>query len=598
MNPGFPFARLVLQIFLVGCLLVCAGGSSVTASGFVAQDSFMSLDEIRPGMKGKARSVFSGSRIEEFDVEILGVLRNWRPGGDIILARASGPQVDNVGIAAGMSGTPVYIDGRLIGAMAYTWPFSKEPIAGITPIKEMFELEVPGTRSGSTGPGRRDGTEPENLKVSAGTMKAIETPLLVSGFHPAVLLEMERETAGFNMVVAQTGGVGGPVETDTLVAGAAMAAQFVRGDGIVAAVGTVTHTQGARVLGFGHGLSLGGLVKIPMSTAYVHTILPSIAGSLKLASPVRMVGTITKEGLSGVVGEMGPVPPLIPLEVWTKTDREAQRTFHFEVMRNKLLTGMLVGWSASSAALTLSGSVGDMTIEVINEIQFTDEAGATHELKHTNVFFSTDPASAIAKAVSGPVGALIDNQFEEIDVRSIKCKLLVERTQRVASIEEVFVRPEEVMPGDSIRITVKLKPFRGEVFLRRFTLTVPPACEAGRARILVCSAPEMRTWEEQSTNRRLPATNLDQLISQIESSGRGNRLECVVSVQNEEAGIDGKPFPSPPSSFSNVLNSRSRSGVVTEAALGILDAAGLDTDYVIEGCRSVGLRIKHREVGR
>jgi hypothetical protein len=593
MQKRLLFRSLVMQVFLVPCLLVCALRPTIAA-----ETSFMSVDEIRPGMKGKARSVFSGSKIEEFDVEILGVLRNWRPGGDLILARASGSQVDYAGIAAGMSGTPVYIDGKLIGAMAYTWPFSKEPITGITPIKEMLALGALGIHSSSAGPGSRDELKLEDLNISPGTMKAIETPLLVSGFHPAVLRVIEQDTGGFNMVVAQTGGVGGIVESDTLIPGAAMAAQFVAGDGVVAAIGTVTHTEGVMVLGFGHGLSLGGLVKVPMSTAYVHAVLPSIAGSVKLASPLRMVGTITNEGLSGVAGEIGQVPVLIPVDVLVKTDREGQRVFHFDVMRNNLFTGMLVGWSAASAALTLSGSVGEMTIDGENEIELGDRRGVVHEVKYTNVFFTTDAASSISKTVAAPVEILLNNQFEEADIRRIRCTLLVKHEQRVASIEGIFVRPEEVAPGDSIQVTVRLKPFRGEAFSRQLTLTVPQMCNAERVRILACSAPEMRTWEEQSTNRRLPATSLEQLISQIQSSGRGNRLECAVSVESEEAGIDGKPFPSPPSSFFNVLTSSSRSGVVTETPLGILGRATLDTDYVIQGCRSVSLKLKHQEVGR
>jgi hypothetical protein len=593
MENGLLVIRLFRRVFLVGCLVVCA-----FATTFAAETSFMNLDEIHPGMKGKARSVFSGSKIEEFDVEILGVLHNWRPGGDLILVRASGPQVDYAGIAAGMSGTPVYINGKLIGAMAYTWPFSKEPITGVTPIKEMLELKAPGGHSGSAEPGSRDELGMGGLKISPGTMKAIDTPLLVSGFHPAVLHLMEQETGGFNMVVAQTGGAVEAAEGDTLIAGASMAAEFITGDGVVSAIGTVTLTQGSRVLGFGHGLSLGGLVKVPMSTAYVHAVLPSLAGSVKLASPLRMVGTITSEGLSGVEGEIGSVPPLIPVDVLVKTDREGERVFHFNVMKNDVLTGMLVGWSAASAALTLGGSVGEMTIDAESGIEVVDSRGAAHQVKYENVFFTTDPASSISKGVAAPLEVLLNNQFEEVDIRRISCTVFVKHEQRVASIEEVFVRPEEVMPGDSIRVTVKLKPFRGEAFLRQFALAVPQSCNAERVKVLVCSAPEMRAWEEQSTNRRLPATSLEQLISQIKSSGRGNRLECVVAVQSEEAGIDGRPFPSPPSSFSNVLSSSSRSGVFTETPLGIVGAATLNTDYVIQGCCSVSLKLKHQEVGR
>lgn len=593
MKKVHPARRPVILVLLVSCSLMCLLGSALAAA-----TAFMGLDEIRPGMKGKAKSVFSGSRVEEFDVEILGVLRNWRPGGDLILAKASGPQVDYAGIAAGMSGTPVYIDGKLIGAMAYTWAFSKEPITGITPIGEMLKLNTPGIGPGSGEPKSSGELKSEDSKMSAATMKPIETPLLVSGLHPGVLRVMELQAGAFNMVLAQTGGVGGMVESDTLVPGSAMAAQFVQGDGIVAAIGTVTYTEGRKVLGFGHGLSLGGQVEIPLSTAYVHTVLPSISGSVKLASPLRVVGTITNEDLSGVLGLIGAVPVLLPIEIRVKTDRKSQRVFHFDVMKNKFLTGTLVGWSAASAALTLGGSVGDMTIEMTNDIEFSDKHGHTHNLKYRDVFFTADAASTISKVVSAPVEILLDNQFEEVDIRGISCSLFVEHEPRVLSIEGISVRPEEVMPGDSIRVDVKLRPFRGESFYEQFTLAVPATCEAERARVLVCSAPEMRTWEEQSTNRRLPATNLEQLIAQIDSSGRGNRLECTVSVQDVESGISGTPFPSPPSSFSSVLGSSSRSGALTETQFEIIGSAALETKYAVQGCRSVSVKIKRQRAGR
>jgi hypothetical protein len=286
------------------------------------------------------------------------------------------------------------------------------------------------------------------------------------------------------------------------------------------------------------------------------------------------------------------------VDVLVKTDREGERVFHFKVARSEILTGALVGWSATSAALTLSGSVGEMTIDAESEIEVADGRGAAHQVNYRNVFFTTDPASSISKGMAAPVEVLLNNQFEEVDIRRISCTLFVKHEQRVASVEEVSVRPEEVTPGDSIRVTVKLKPFRGGAFLRRFAMIVPQSCSAERVKVLVCSAPEMRAWEEQSTNRRLPATGLEQLISQIESSGKGNRLECVVSVQSEEAGIDGRPFPSPPSSFSNVLSSSSRSGVLTETPLGIIGTAALNTDYVIQGCCSVTVKLRRQEVGR
>lgn len=409
---------------------------------------------------------------------------------------------------------------------------------------------------------------------------------------------MEQQIGSFNMVLAQTGSAGRDVAGDTILPGAAMAAQFVSGDGTVAAIGTVTALEGKKVLGFGHGLSLGGQVQIPLSTAYVHTVLASISGSVKLASPLRMVGTITNEGVSGVVGEIGSIPRLIPVDVSVGTGREDPRVFHFDIMKSKLLTSALVGWAAANAALTVSSSMGEMTIEAESDIQLSDEIGLLHDVRYRDVFFTTDPAGAISKIASAPVDVLMDNQFEEVDIKHVSFTLNVKEEPRVATVEEISVRPEEVAPGDSVSITVRLKPYRGEEFSRLLRLKIPATCEAERVGILVCSAPQMRSWEEQSTNRRLPATNLEQLMTQIDSSGRGNRLECVITEQEVESGIDGRAFPSPPGSFSNVLNDAGRSGALVQTRFGILDSAKLETDYAVIGCRAVGLDIKHQRVWR
>ena len=554
---------------------------------------YMSLDDIKPGMKGKARSVFSGSKIEEFDVEILGVLRNWRPGGDIILARASGPQVDFAGIPAGMSGSPVYVEGKLIGAMAYTWSFSKEPVTGITPIGEMLELEKGAIPSSESKPAQRKKSSVDESKFVAGTIEPIQTPVLVSGFHPAVLRVMEEEVGNWNMLLAQTGGAGKEAVGDTILPGAAMAAVLVSGDGTLAAIGTVTAVDGKKVIGFGHGLSLGGRLEIPLSTAYVHTVIASIAGSMKLASPLRTVGTIIDEGPAGVTAELGAQARLIPVQVSVRSGNNVARAFHFDVADNKLLTSSLVGWAASNAAMTQSAATGEMTIEAITQIVLSDSLGEQHEVKYSDVFFATDPAGAISRAVSAPVDVLIDNRFEPVHVKKIDCSLRIERVPQVVSIDEIAVRPEEVAPGDSVSVFVKLKPFRGSEFSRVMRLMIPVTCDAERVGILVCSAPQMRAWEEQATNRRLPPTSLGQMISQVESSGRGNRLECVISEQNLESGVDGRAFPSPPASFSNVLSDISRSGSLTQTRFGILDSAKLDTEYAVVGFKVVGLRIKH-----
>jgi len=557
--------------------------------------SVMGLDEVRVGMKGKARTVFSGSHIEEFDIEILGVLKNWRPKGNLILVRASGQQVEHTGIAAGMSGTPVYIDGKLVGAIAYAWPFSKEPIAGVTPIGEMLEQESAGGTMGSESESK---FRWEDSGETGGVLEEIDTPLLLSGFHPAVQRMIESELIRYNMTVAQTGSGNDEVTGLELVAGAPLAAQFVTGDATVSAIGTVTYAGEGRVLGFGHGLFYAGAVEIPMSAAYIHAVLPSLSGSVKLGSASEVVGTITRDGLSGVVGQIGVVPELIPVSVAVESDRVEAKEFNFRVMKHSLLTPSFVGWTVSSAALGVTGSTGDMTIEVDCEIELEGPGHGTRSLSYKDSFFSISPAAAIAQSLAAPLALVMQNQFERTDPVSITCRLSVEHSRKVAGVEEVYLSSQRVAAGDSVEVMVRLRPFRGQSHSERFVLHIPGTCQSERVEIRVCSAPEMRTWEVESTNRRLPPRELEQLISQISSSGRGNRLECVAFVEEREAGIQGKSFPSPPESFSSVVSTSGREGSVARSRIGVLDNAIIDTDYVIQGCRTVSLELDREKIRR
>ncbi|UCF78077.1 MAG: hypothetical protein JSW03_08175 [Candidatus Eiseniibacteriota bacterium] len=569
--------------WLTACLFLLAH-----ALASASEVDLMPVEEVRAGMTGKARTVFSGSMVEEFDVEILGVLENWRPGGDLILARAYGESVERTGIASGMSGTPVYIDGKLVGAIAYSWPFSKEPIAGVTPIGEMLaQGTLGGPDSGSIGDFGR-----VTSGASVGAMVQIETPLLVSGFHPAVQEMIENELQRYNMTVAQTGSAG---ESRTgklrLVPGAPLAAHFVTGDASASAIGTVTHVEGSKVLGFGHGLLQSGRAEIPMGTAYIHAVLPSLSSSLKLGSASDVVGTITMDGAAGVVGEVGAVPELVPVHVTVETDGLQTREFNFGIMRHSLLTPSLAGWSVASAALTGGGSVGEITVQVQYEIELEEPGSGTRRLSYGDVFFSGSPAAPIAQSLSEPLRGLLQNRFADVEVLRVACRVSVEHVRKVAEVDEIYVSPQVASPGDSVLVTVRMNPFRGKAHSEHFVLHIPATCSADRVKVRVCSAPEMRTWEEELTARRLPPEDLEQMMLRIATSGRGDRLECVAFVEGAEAGIKGESFPSPPASFSTVVGSSQRAGAVSERHVGILDAATLQTDYVVWGCRTASLGI-------
>ena len=581
---------LVLLTWTHGCDGVAAAG---TAGGDDGQ--FMSLDDVRPGMMGKAMSVFSGTRPEEFDVEILGVIRNWRPGGSLILGRASGARIEYLGIAAGMSGTPVYVGGKLVGAVAFAWPFAKEPIAGITPIQEMLDVrrrtEAERHGAGFQSRGSDGGAGFTPMSMDAGTgMKEIATPIMVAGFHPRVVELMKDELAQYNMVVAQSGS-GVREEVDTLVAGGPLAAQLVCGDAVVSAIGTVTHVDGSRVLGFGHGLFSAGAVDVPMSGARIHAVLPSLLNSMKLGSVSGVVGTITGDGDAGVTGEIGRKADLVPVEVSVRSAGETVETRRFEVIRHRLFTPSLVAWTAASSVLTAAGSVGELTIRMNVSVELEKTGAEARAVKFQHLFFSVSSAAPLTEFLAGVVGAVMNNEFETARLAGVKCELAFVKEARVAEIEEVRVLADEARPGQDVTLVVKLRPHRGLAFTRRLSLRLPEGLTGERVEFKVCSAPEMGEWKRASTSRSPAPRSLDQLTRLIEASGRGNVVECAAYVSEREAVVQGETFPWPPESLSRVMNNSRRSGESSETSLAVVSETSWETEYAVEGCRTAWVRL-------
>ena len=579
-------------------LLVCAaGGESTTtdtrtAAG--ADTQFMSLDDVKPGMMGKARTVFSGTRPEEFDVEILGVIRNWRPGGNLILGRASGARIEHLGIAAGMSGTPVYIDGRLVGAMAFAWPFAKEPIAGITPIQEMLDVSrrTAGERS---EPGI--GFSPRGPDSGNAGMKEIDTPIMVAGLHPAVVGLMKGELAKYNMVVAQSG-TEAQGDAGTLMAGGALAAQLVSGDAVVSAIGTVTYVDGKDLLGFGHGLFSGGTVDVPMSSAQIHAVLPSLLNSMKLGSPSGILGTITGDGEAGVAGVIGRMPDLIPVEVIVRAGGAPAATFRFKVIRHRLFTPSLVAWTAASSALTAAGSVGELTVRMSVSVELGGTEAERRAVQFEHLFFSVSSAAPLTEFLGGVVDAIMNNEFENTRMMGVKCELSLVRERRVAVIDEVYVLADEVHPGEAVTLAVKLRPYRGRAFTKHLSLRLPEGLSGESVSFKVCSAPEMRKWEQLSTSRRPVPQNLEQLLGQIESAGRGNVVECAAYVESREAAVEGETFPSVPESLSRVIRSSRRAGGMSETSIAVVSGTSWETEYVVEGCQTGSAKLREQKVRR
>jgi len=348
-------------------------------------DKYMFTDEVKPGMKGYGLTVFSETTIEKFDVEILSVLYGLRPGTDLILARVAGGPLEKAGVIAGMSGSPIYIDGRIIGALAYSWAFSKEAIAGITPIEEMlriFDFGLEGETT--TGAGRTSndsvawarganlGVALPEMASESVVMRPIMTPIVFSGFSEEAIEMFRPRLEGWGMIPMVGGSfsdrmAGADV---SLEEGAAVGILFARGDMTVAGIGTVTINENGRILAFGHPFMLSGPVDLPMTTAYIHTILPSMIASSKVGSPLKSVGALTQDRSSGIAGIVGGAPAMAPLSLRIRSEWSDQPTiYNFEIARHRHLLPSIAGMALSSSLSQSASRGGEFTATVHYEIE-------------------------------------------------------------------------------------------------------------------------------------------------------------------------------------------------------------------------------------
>lgn len=573
---------------------------------------FMPVDEIRAGMKGVGRTVFSGTRIEEFDVEILGVMENARPHGDMILARVSGGPLATTGMIQGMSGSPVYIDGRLIGAAAYGWSFSKEPLCGITPIEEMIHMwrqmelqdEAPWEESslppsgkfemfGAHAPGQPK-TDPfresrGSAIPSATGLVPIGTPVMVSGFDQRVIDRMIPFFEPYHMSPVQAGSGGAGTSEITLEPGASLAVQLVSGDVSLSAVGTLTHREGDRIIGFGHPMFSSGGVDFPMSGAVVHSVMPSLATSFKLASVSEAVGVLRQDRRPGVAGVVGSAPAAIPLSLRIGgPERVRPEEFNFQLVDNKFLTPNLVLWTVLNAMMTTGEAMGDATTRMDVRLLMEDHG----ELQMENVFSGSSPQALVATELNEIASLLMRTPLEEVRLKEIRVDVTVEPRRRAARITGALLDRSTVRPGEEIGMTVFIRPYRGEERSVRTSLVVPPDAPPGRLIAQISDAESSISWEQRRAPHRFQFQNMGHLLEVLEELERNDQLILKLVTGGAGAVVRGQELPSlPPSALAALRGSLAgaQGGLTYQD---VLVEKRLDTGLVLSGQVALPLKVE------
>ena len=579
----------------------------------------MPLDRIKAGMKGKGRTVFAGTQIEEFDVEILGVLANNSPKRNAIIARLAGRNLEHTGVLQGMSGSPVYIDGKLIGAVAFGFPYAKDPIAGITPIGEMLAVAAGKSRPASPSPAKLPFASRVSLEdlfaahadlLSSASLvdadgrsgTALPTSLLFSGFPSRIIDRIRPFFAGLGFrpvaspaAAEQVQRSGIPPGADlTVREGDPLAIQLVSGDLDVSAIGTATHVDGSRVFAFGHPLYNLGPVEYGMAKAGIITVIPTLDNSFKLGSVGNLIGTILQDRTAGAFGEIGRVPKLVPVNLTLTPESGDVREFRLKVVGDKLLTPLLANMSIAALFEADERSLGDLTLELQGDIYLDTTPGMA---VHVEDMFSGNLGAAVAD-LSGLVTAvayyLTNNEFRDVGIQQIDLRVRTSERPKTAALERIWLDRYEAAPGETIRIKLFLKTHRGESRVEEVPFQAPPLPAGSEFHLVVADTASMQQVElGQYRSGGIVPRSLEQLVRLLNSLRKNNRIYFKLIGQRPGLFLRGEELPNLPPSMKSLLASPRASGSApAEISVSTLSEYQMPVPFVFKGQAVIPIKIR------
>jgi len=554
----------------------------------IPSDRIMPVSEVREGMVGVGYSVFQGTTIDSFSVTIVGILRGFRPGATLLMARAQSPVLDRTGVQAGMSGSPVYVNGKLVGAVAYTWAFLKEPLAGITPIQEMLDL-IPGP--GGPPPNREDrfGSlgAPVGPQAEAGGAIPIATPLSLSGFTPEAIRYLDPWLRERGFVAVPGGGQEPGGSCDSLAPGSAVGVSLMRGDLTAAAIGTVTYRDGNNVLAFGHPFLSMGWVEFPLTAARIHLIMPSNQISNKIGSPTRTCGTLVADRSTGVAGEIGAAPDMIPVTVAIDGSGGRSKRYRFEVARGRYITPSLV---SAGVVSSISEALFDAGVATVRwDLTYFMNGGRA--IRAGDRLITASPLSGVGEVVGQTLGILLGDRFRPSRLDSAAVTVQVEDGVDDASLIGIRVAPATVAPGEWVDVELTFRPTAKPVQVRRTRIQVPPGTPEGEISVRVCEGEETERWEIARAPERYQPETFEQLARLIEQNRRLDHLYVQLYRAAGGAIIGGREISQAPSSVLQVLGAAGKAGESTPTKGATLAEVSLPMNRIVHGCESATITV-------
>jgi hypothetical protein len=551
-------------------------------------------------MQGYAYTIFAGDQVEKFDLEVIGVMPNFLgPRQSIILVQLKGPKVEHTGVVAGMSGSPVYLGGKLAGALSLKLGvFTKEPIAGVTPIEDVLRP----TRQGAIRASEQQSAEQLSLPAaetsrtglpSGSALQPIETPLVFSGFQPTTLQQFAPQIQSYGFVAAQ-GGTAAPRKEDAhLVPGDMAGMVLVQGDVSINSACTVTAVEADRVFLCGHPFLSLGDVALPMARSRVVTTLSSELSSTKIVNMGGSIGTITGDHLTAVTGKLGPPPAMIPLDL-TVSSGKLEKKLHFEIVNHPKLTPLLVAITTFNG-LTQNAIYGEgTTLHFSGEIRLQGHAPVLIENTYAPGDTLGQDGMPIALSVQGIFTRLFTNTYEVLPIDRIALRVDSQPGRQSLVIDSAWLEKSEAAPGETVRVRVLLHPYRGASRVVETAVRVPDQISPGASlRVLVTDGDLLsRASRGFAFAGSDGPPGLDQLIAMLNRERRNDRLYVGLFVPSPTILWDDKELPNAPLSEVNVIGGRPTSGSVQVLRESLASESSVELDGPLTGVISLNLQIR------
>lgn len=610
---------LVVSLLAAGCATPVQAGEDLPA-GFDPQ-RHMRVGDVKQGMTGYGLSVFRGTKIERFDVEVVSVLRNFNPRHDVILVRCAGANLEHTGPIAGMSGSPIYLTdatgkSRLVGAFAYGWPLVKDPLAGVQPIEYMLGLPTePFKQETAAAPeqtrqswslaqamhvpwsdkSRRHNPFAVELRAQAQAGVAAETPrlrplltpLMSAGVPQGVLESMRGPLQACGMMPLESGAFGAPdAPAANIEPGSALAVQLISGDMDLTAMGTTTEVLGDRVLGFGHAFLSEGETALPMASGYIHGVIPNIMNSFKLGSATQTRGTLHADQLVGVGGKLGPAPATVPMEIRVVyTDGTIDKTYRFQAARHPRFTPML----ALMAATTAMSSSRELPPQNTLDMDLTMEFEGGRTVRVQNRFAGSNPMD-LFQTISGPMQAAAENPFARVMLTKLSGTLKISRQMQQARVLSVNLPRNRYRPGETVEAFVRYRPFRGPESTMSVSFALPRELPDGMYNFAVMDFQQYLMEEQTARPFRFSAESTEEMFKALNDLAgvRRDALYLRILTQPDGVAMGHTAMPKLPSSRRKVMLG---AGLSNTSAFVSSTAKVVPTEYVMEGAAQFNITI-------